>query len=480
VNSEKSEVPLLIGALLITSSIVAGGYWLYSSYNNKDTTAATSSASASASPGSSSSSGGAASVVASDGSSNLVTSEGNNNPAFAAAKEAGITAMKNQEFPKAITEFDKALKIRKNAPETLIYENNAAIGTKPSYTIGVAVPLQSDLDGSLELLRGVAQAQTEINKANGINGVPLRVTIVGEADKAETAVAAAEIFVKDPKVLGVVGHYASDSTLAAGKIYDSNKLVSISAVSSSVKLTGFSNFVFRTIPSDYVSGRALADHALKAMKRQKAVIFFNSASGYSQSLKSEFAAGLALGGGKVVQEFDMNAAGFDGASALAQAKEADVIMLAANTGTLDKAMTVVQANAKKLPMLGGDDVYAPKTLESGKAQAAGLVVAVPWHIEAQPNGAFNKSSQQFWQASVNWRTALAYDATQVFAAALKASPSPTRQSVRDAMAASTFKAPGAAGDVSFLPSGDRSANVQLVQVAPGQKSGKGFDFVPIK
>jgi branched-chain amino acid transport system substrate-binding protein len=480
VNSEKNEVPLLIGALLATSALVAGGYWLYSSFSNKDT-AATPSPTVVASPGSSSSSSGeTASVVTSDGSSNLITSEGNNNPTFAAAKEAGITAMKNKEFPKAVTEFNKALQIRKNAPETMIYENNAAIGEKPSYTIGVAVPLQSDLDGSLELLRGVAQAQTEINKANGINGVPLRVTIVGEADKTETAVAAAESFVKDPKVLGVVGHYSSDSTLAAGKVYDNNKLASISAVSSSVKLTNFSKYVFRTIPSDYVAGRALADHALKVMKRQKAVVFFNSGSGYSQSLKSEFAAGLALGGGKVVQEFDMNGAGFDGAAALAQAKEADVIMLAANTGTLDKAMTVVQANAKKLPMLGGDDVYAPKTLESGKAEGEGLVVAVPWHIEAQPNGAFNKSSQQLWQASVNWRTALAYDATQVFVAALKASPNPTRQSVRDAMAANSFKATGASGDVSFLPSGDRSANVQLVRVVPGKKSGKGFDFVPVK
>jgi branched-chain amino acid transport system substrate-binding protein len=477
VNSEKNEIPVLVGALAITGTLVAGGYWLYTNYANKGGNPPSPVVSASTNPVTGAS---PAAVVTSAGNSNLIASEGGNNSAFTTAKEAGIAAMKNKEFPKAVTEFDKALKIRKNAPETLIYQNNAAIGEKPSYTIGVAVPLQSDLDGSLELLRGVAQAQTEINKANGINGIPLRVTIVGEADKAETAVAAAEMFVKDSQVLGVVGHYASDSTLAAGKIYDSNKLVTISAVSSSVKLTQFSPYVFRTIPSDYVSGRALADHTLKVMKRQKAVIFFNSASGYSQSLKSEFAAGLALGGGKAVQEFDMNAAGFDAATALKQAPEADVIVLAANTGTLDKALAVVQANGKKLPMVGGDDVYAPKTLASGKAQAAGLVVAVPWHVDANPHGVFNKSSQQFWQASVNWRTALAYDATQVFATALKTTPNPTRQSVRDAISASGFKASGASGDVSFLPSGDRSANVQLVKVAPGQKSGQGFDFVPIK
>lgn len=476
VNKEKSEVPLLIGALLITSAIVAGGYWLVTKSNTTTsdpaTTPTTGASTASASGGS------VSGIVTSAGNSNLIASEGNNNPAFATAKEAGITAMKASQFPKAVGEFDKALKIHKNSPETLIYSNNAAIGNKTSYTIAVAVPLQSDLDGSMELLRGVAQAQAEVNKANGINGVPLRVTIVGEADKTETAVAAAESLVKDQKVLGVVGHYSSDSTLAAGKIYDSNKLVSISAVSSSVKLTKFSPFVFRTIPSDYVSGRALADHALKVLKRKKAVIFFNSGSGYSQSLKSEFAAGMELGGGTVLQEIDMNEANFNATTALAQAKDADVVMLAANTGTLDKAMEVAKANGKKLPLLGGDDVYSPKTLEKGQAQAEGMVVAVPWHLDAQPNAPFNKSSQQFWQAAVNWRTALAYDATQAFVAALKTSP--TRQGVRDALAANTFQATGASGNVRFLPSGDRSAQVQLVRVTPGKKSGKGFDFVPVK
>jgi branched-chain amino acid transport system substrate-binding protein len=479
VSKEKSEVPLLIGALLITSAIVAGGYWLISKSNTTTTTSPNPPTTNSSSPAATGAPGsGATSIVTSAGNSNLIASEGNNNPAFTAAKEAGITAMKASQFPQAAGEFDKALKIHKNSPETLIYSNNAAIGDRTSYTIAVAVPLQSDLDGSMELLRGVAQAQTEVNKANGINGVPLRVTIVGEADKTETAVAAAESLVKDPKVLGVVGHYSSDSTLAAGKIYDSNKLVSISAVSSSVKLTKFSPFVFRTIPSDYVSGRALADHALKVMQRKKAIVFFNSGSGYSQSLKSEFAAGMDLGGGTILQEFDMNAANFNATSALAQVKDADVIMLAANTGTLDKAMEVTQANGKKLPLLGGDDVYAPKTLEKGQAQAVGMVIAVPWHLEAQPNSPFSKSSQQFWQAAVNWRTALAYDATQALATALKTGP--TRQGLRDALATPTFQAVGASGTVRFLPSGDRSAQVQLVRVTPGKKSGKGFDFVPVK
>jgi branched-chain amino acid transport system substrate-binding protein len=128
--------------------------------------------------------------------------------------------------------------------------------------------------------------------------------------------------------------------------------------------------------------------------------------------------------------------------------------------------------------LGGDDVYAPKTLEVGQQQAVGMVVAVPWHIDADPSSKFANSSRHLWGADVNWRTALAYDAAQALIAALKTSP--TRVGLRDALANRGFQAVGGSGLVRFLPSGDRNAGIQLVQVLPGKKTGLGFDFVPLK
>jgi branched-chain amino acid transport system substrate-binding protein len=174
---------------------------------------------------------------------------------------------------------------------------------------------------------------------------------------------------------------------------------------------------------------------------------------------------------------DLNAADFDATKALAQGAGADVIMMAANTGTLEKAMQVVAANDKKLPLLGGDDVYSPKTLELGKDKAVGLVVAVPWHIDANPTAKFVVSSRKFWKADVNWRTALTYDAAQSLIAALKKTP--TRAGVQQALSATDFQAEGSTGQVKYMPSGDRSAGIQLVQVAPGNKSKLGFDFTPL-
>lgn len=459
-NTQKNEIPLLLVSLLITGGILAGGYWFFMGGRGNNNTAS------------------GQNKGLSEGSKNLLASEAGNKPAFTQAKDAGVAAVNNKKNAEAVTQFSKALQISPNAPETKIYFNNAKIGDGTAYKIAVAVPVQSDPSGALEILRGVAQAQEEVNKTSGINGVPLKVVIADDAGKTENAIQVAQDLSKDEQVLGVVGHYASDSSIATAKVYDAAKLVSISPVSTSTKLTKISPYFFRTVPSDYISARSLADYALQKIQRKQAVIFFNSKSGYSDSLKNEFAAAFSLGGGSVVKEIDLSAADFSAANALGQATNADVIILAANTDTLDKALQVVQYNPKKLPILGGDDVYTPKTLEVGRQQALGMVVAVPWHVEAHAREKFAQTSQQMWGAAVNWRTALAYDAAQSLVTALKTSPN--RMGVKDALAASGFQAVGGSGVVRFQPSGDRNAGIQLVQVVAGRKSGFGFDFMPVK
>jgi branched-chain amino acid transport system substrate-binding protein len=153
-------------------------------------------------------------------------------------------------------------------------------------------------------------------------------------------------------------------------------------------------------------------------------------------------------------------------------------MLAVDTSTLDKALQVVQLNRKRLTMLAGDDVYTLKTLEVGADSAEGMVLAVPWHIQGNLQSSFPQQARQWWGGDVNWRTALAYDATQALIAALKQNPS--RTGVQQSLANSGFTATGASGTVRFLPSGDRSAPAQLVKVVEGPRSGTGYDFVPLR
>ncbi|PMB06189.1 receptor ligand binding family protein [Fischerella thermalis CCMEE 5196] len=396
-------------------------------------------------------------------------------------KKEGITALASGNYSRAIPNLEAALKLNKNDPETLIFLNNARIGTAKNYTIVASVPLGTDPNGSLEILRGIAQAQHEINATGGIKGVPLKVGIANDDNNPEVAQQIANVLVKNQEVLGVVGPYASDVTLAAGTVYTRGQLVAISPISTSVKISNFSRYIFRTVPSDFMAARALAKYMVENLQKKNAAVFFNSQSNYSQSLKSEFVSSVSLEGGQVSSEFDLSKADFSAAKSVEQAikQGAEVLMLAASTDALDKALQVVQVNQKRLSLLGGDDIYTPKTLEIGQQQTVGMVLAVPWHIDSNLNADFPQKSRQLWGGDVNWRTALAYDATRAFIAALERNP--TRIGIQQTLSSPEFSTRGASGTIRFLPSGDRNAPVQLVQIVSKNpsRSGIGFDFVPV-
>jgi len=386
-------------------------------------------------------------------------------------------------FQEAATSFEQAIKKNRNAPESLIYLNNARIGKKKAHTIAVVAPISNELNGALEMLRGVAQAQDEINKAGGINGVPLKVAIANDDDNPETAQQIASALISQPEVLGVVGHYSSDATLKAGEKYDSGKLVTISSISTAVKLSGFSPYVFRTVPNDAVAAKALANYMLTKLQHQKAAVFFNSKSEYSKSLKLKFIEEIVANVGDVDRdlEFDLSSSNFIASESVKKAisKKAQVLMLAPNTDMLDKAFLVIKANNKQLKLLGGDSVYSPKTLAEGGEAGVGMVVAVAWHIDASSESDFPRRSKELWRDQVNWRTAMSYDATQALIEAIKRDRNPTRQSVQKALSAPDFVANGASGTIRFLSSGDRIGKIQLVEVRPDQKSKTGYNFFPL-
>jgi branched-chain amino acid transport system substrate-binding protein len=464
--SQKNETKTLLISLLITLAVLGGGVWWLSKQFNLQISAPT--------PQSTSSQPMAKRF--SSGEQLLIASAGTE------AKQAGIDALAAGDYQKAVSELASSLRVKKNDPEALIYLNNARIGKDKAYTIAVAVPLGTDLDGSQEILRGVAQAQNQIDRAGGIQGVPVKILIANDDNNPQIAQQIAQELAENPDVLGVVGHWASDVSLAAGSVYESEKLVAISPISTSVKLSGFGRYIFRTVPSDRFAGSALSRYQVNQLKKQKAAVFFNSQSNYSKSLKDEFTTALFGDGGAVVAEFDLSAANFNAANALkqAQAQGAEVLMLATNTATLDRALQVIQVNDGKLPMLAGDDAYAPKILQIGGKDAVGMVVAIPWHLLAHPQAPFVKTARILWGGDISWRTAMAYDATQALIAAIARHANPTRESVQQELASPDFTATGAAGAIRFLPSGDRNQAVQLVKIEPGSRSGFGYDFVPVR
>lgn len=143
-------------------------------------------------------------------------------------------------YAEAAQLLEASLQQNPNDPEARIYLNNVRLGQRsmqdPDFdgridAILVSVPIESDPNGALEILRGVVQAQEEANAADGRK---LHVWIADDANDPAIAQQIATYAAESDFVQGVIGHYASDVTLAAAPIYEDGQVVAISPVSTSV------------------------------------------------------------------------------------------------------------------------------------------------------------------------------------------------------------------------------------------------------
>lgn len=393
-------------------------------------------------------------------------------------KQAGISAIASGNYAQAVTSLEASLRTNRNDPEALIYLNNARIGEGKAYTIAVSVPLTSSTGAAEEILRGVAQAQAGVNQAGGINGVPLKVLIVNDDNNPDTAKQVAADLVKDNSVLGVIGHFGSDATLAAAPVYQQGGLVMISPTSTAVQVSNLGDAIFRTVPSDRFTASTLSDYLLKTLNKQQVAVYYNSNNNYSRSLKEEFTTALTSDGGQVISEFDLSNSAFNASDTVTQATRqgAQALVLLPNTGVLDAALQVVTVNQGKLPLLGGDSVYNPKTLQIGGNAAENMVVAVPWILLSNPQSSFVQTATRLWGADINWRTATAYDATQALITGLKRDS--TRQGIQQTLNDPGLSLSGATGTIKFSLAGDRNQPMQLVRVEPSARSSYGHIFVP--
>jgi ABC-type branched-subunit amino acid transport system substrate-binding protein/serine/threonine protein kinase len=398
-------------------------------------------------------------------------------------KQEGIDYFATGDYANAVIALEAARQKQPDDPETLIYLNNARIGDNSSHTIAVVSPIDSvSLPSALELLRGAAQAQDEINRAGGLNGVPLKLLIVDDNNREELAAQLAQKLAEKSDVLGVIGHGSSDTSYTAGRVYQNQGLVMITPVSSAMELASIGNFIFRTMPSDQQTANALKDYLLNRLQKRRVAVFYNSNSTYSQSLKQEFDRALLYSGAegaKVVEEVDLSRPDFDPEESikLAIAQGAQALMLAPNGDVMDKAFRVVEVNNRKLPILAGDSMFNTRLPRFGKSAATAVVLAVPVDITAAP---FQQIANDLWGKPelVSWRTALTYDSTKAFAQAI--ANNSTRHGIRRQLAQPDFEVQGATGTVNFLPEGDRNNQPAFVTVAAvGSGANQRYTFVPL-
>ncbi|MEG3846887.1 bifunctional serine/threonine-protein kinase/ABC transporter substrate-binding protein [Microcoleus sp. herbarium19] len=435
------------------------------------------------------------------------------------SKQKGVEEFAKSNYQSAFDLFKKSWTEEDSIdPETLIYMNNAFLQAKNAdyYTIAVAVPILKNPDGSVvnadsakELLRGVAQAQTQVNlgtiAANERNksfpgqsfleakaiGKGLRVIIADDANLKTEAIKIANALVKQPDILGVVGHYASEMTVAAVDIYDQNNLVLVSPGSTTEELTEkHRKIFFRTSYSSQFTAQVLAKY-LRSVGKKKAAVLYNpgssSGSYFTRDFKRYFQDDKI---GKIVRirDFDLSKKDFNAQTALNEIQRTGetAIVLSPDgqiTNSLNKAIAIIKANRDRNWIAGIWVLYKWRTLEalSQLKSFEKLVVSVPWHPLTSVNKKFPEQAQKLWGGKVNTDTALAYDATIAMIKAMEMQQQPSREGMQKMLSNQNFMASGGTGTIQFGTDGSRkNPPTELVHIVKCRKEQFGLAFVPVK
>ena len=394
-----------------------------------------------------------------------------------AGKQAGVKAFADGNYKEAVKNFQASLQQNRNDPETVIYLNNAKVSDDNPLKIAVSVPIGSNQNVAQEILRGVAQAQEEVNARGGINGAGLQVLIANDDNSPDVAKEVAIGFANDPKILAVIGHNASNASLAAAPTYQEKKLVMVTPTSFANNLSGFGSYIFRTVPAIQSMAAPLAEYMVKQAGKTNVAICYDSQAPDNVSFKDEFVASFSALGGKVVPAVcDFSTPTFNSSASVADAvsKGAQGLMIAPHIDRIDRAIDLARANQGKLALYGSTTLYTFQTVKDGQKDVDGLILSVPWHPDTNPNNPFSKNASQRWGGIVNWRTATSFDAAQAIIGGLLKSN--TREGLQQALRNPNFSAIGASEDVRFLPAGDRSGKPILVQV---QRQGNDYKFVAL-
>jgi branched-chain amino acid transport system substrate-binding protein len=238
--------------------------------------------------------------------------------------------------------------------------------------IGIAVALNPQRAGMQTIYNGVQLAVEDLNGASAAQLGGRRFVMVKGANGVSDPVKIADTFRDDPRVVGVVGHPESGTTLAAIDEYADTKnqgrnaVVAISPTGTSPALTGASRWLFRVCPSDVQSSRAVANFLLDSLHAMRAAIIYRNDS-YGKDWAKSFAQTYKDRRGTIVERdpYLQGATPWDAYAGYLKQLKPDVLLFPGSQEDALLALRAMRAEGVTTPLIGGD---ATSGLEANAAE----------------------------------------------------------------------------------------------------------------
>jgi branched-chain amino acid transport system substrate-binding protein len=139
----------------------------------------------------------------------------------------------------------------------------SAIGNYNTIHVGVILPLTGTMNSiGLQMKNGMDLAIKKINSSGGINGHKLELLVTDGMSDNSHAISASQFLIEKHVPLVIVG-LPSSTVLAVSPLFEENKIVLLSLISSSSEVSQAGNYIFRICADDKLEANALADYASK-------------------------------------------------------------------------------------------------------------------------------------------------------------------------------------------------------------------------
>ena len=293
-------------------------------------------------------------------------------------------------------------------------------GAAAGNEIGIAVALNPQRAGMQSIYNGVQLAVNELNKQYGGQLGSARLVMLKGAPDVSDPVRIADAFREDPRVVGVVGHPESGTTLNAINEYadtkndGANGVVAISPTGTSPALSGANRWLFRVCPSDVQASRAVARYLLDSLHARRASVIYRNDE-YGKDWAKSFGDAYREGNGVVVQRdpYLQGATAWDAYAGYLKQLKPDVLLFPGSQEDALEALRAMRKAGVSTPLIGGD---ATSGLEANAAEfpdvhyTAFFLARRATSPEAK---AFIAAYTAAFKEEPDQRAALAYDAAML-------------------------------------------------------------------
>ena len=339
-----------------------------------------------------------------------------------------------------------------------------------SIRVGYQLPLTGDTAQYGQGFRNAAEMQLE--KFNASDKIPVDVEIVYEDSRsdAKEGVNIARKFVDDDSIVAVLGDFTSTVSMAAAQVYRRAGMPQLSQTASHPDYTKISEYQFRNITTQDQEGPYNAEW-LKELGYDKVAVIAEQTD-WGQSVVAGFTGKFEELGGEVVFSEFFNRGLKDFRSTITKIDRAEPDAIYTGFFYEDGAnfLRQMQQLGVEIPVFSTSAAYNPALIDLAGDAANGMrltVTFLPTSDDPNVKAFVDEYTKRYGEAPGQF-PAQAYDAVGIMLDAIaRAYPDVTRESVREALAA-TKDYPGVTGVTTFDENREPAKELTKAEVEDGQ------------